>query len=66
MKAALLFLGKAAIGALGGALAMIAAGQVVGLFTETCYVVCQPAVAAKLGALSGSVAVFVIQPYKPG
>ncbi|HEY3445790.1 MAG TPA: hypothetical protein VGK67_05460 [Myxococcales bacterium] len=66
MRAFLRVAAKALIGAAGGAVAMIAVGQLVALYTETCYVVCQPAVAAQLGALSGAVAVFTIQPYKPG
>jgi len=66
MRAFLRVVAKALIGAAGGALVMIAVGQLVALFAHTCYVVCQPLVAAKLGALSGAVAVFTIQPYKPG
>jgi hypothetical protein len=66
MRAALLILAKAVAGAAGGALVMIVAGQVVGMFADSCTVVCQPAIAAKLGALSGSVAVFMIKPYRPG
>ncbi|MGC4115624.1 MAG: hypothetical protein QM765_13675 [Myxococcales bacterium] len=66
MKAVLKILARAFIGAAGGALAMVAVGQLVALVTETCYVVCRPEVASTLGALSGAVAVFTIQPYKPG
>lgn len=66
MRTFLRGLAKVLIGAAGGAIAMILVGQVVALVTETCYVVCRPQVAATLGALSGAVAIFTIQPYKPG
>jgi hypothetical protein len=66
MRTALRFLAKAALGAAGGALSMVLVGRVVSLYAHSCTVVCQPGVAAKLGALSGVIAVFVIKGYEPG
>ena len=66
MRSVLRVLGKAALGALGGALAMVLVGRLVAHFAETCTVVCQPGFAARIGALAGAVAVFVIKGYAPG
>lgn len=60
------FLLRLAIGAAGGALVMVVAGQVVGLFAPGCTVVCQPDIAATLGGLSGAVAGLMVRGYQPG
>ncbi|MGI5863907.1 MAG: hypothetical protein ACOX6T_17885 [Myxococcales bacterium] len=54
------------IGAAGGALLMVLAGQVVGLFAESCTVVCKPDVAATMGAISGMFAALLVRGYEPG
>lgn len=60
------FLLKLAIGAASGALVMVVAGQVIGLFAPGCTVVCQPDIAATLGGFSGAFAGLMVKGYEPG
>lgn len=66
MRKILRVLGKMALGAAVGAVALVLMGQVVGLFAESCTVACAPGFSARFGALAGMFAIFAIRPYQPG
>ena len=66
LRPILRFLGKAALGAAGGALVMVLIGRLVALFAESCTVSCAPGFSAKFGALAGAMAIHVIKGYEPG
>jgi hypothetical protein len=59
-------LGKAALGAAGGAAGMVLLARLVALFAERCTVVCAPGFSATVGAIAGAIAVFAIKGYEPG
>ncbi|MBI5542343.1 MAG: hypothetical protein HY901_00520 [Deltaproteobacteria bacterium] len=66
MRKVLKVLSKMALGAAGGALAMLLVGRVVALFAQSCTVACAPGFSAQFGALAGAIAIFAIKPYEPG
>ena len=57
---------KMLVGAVAGAIALVLAGQVIGLFAANCTIVCKPDVAAVLGGVSGFFAALLVGGYEPG